>query len=383
MGGRMKLVITHTNLNERGGAERVILKIAQHYDAKLIVAGYARDRTFSEFKDLDVSVLGAGHSVKVLPPRVANAVRYGFTFFGTKLKEEYDVINAHTSPSEWIRTRNPRVVWYCHSPPRELYDLKETNVAVRRRSAMESALYGITSRIYKVQEHSVLRKLEAVATNSANTNARMVRYLGRGGTVINPGVDYKDFSNTGDGRYFLYNSRISKQKRQDYVIRAFQRFLSSSKEKGYKLIISGALTDRYSDFAEYYRGLRSMHARNVIFKLNPSNAEVARLNAHSTAVLFSAINEDFGIVPLEGMASYKPVISVNEGGPKEIIVNGKTGFLVDSPERMAERMRFIVEHPKIAEQMGRAGRRRVEEKYSWRAFFAKFDPILRKVSRMS
>lgn len=378
----MKLIITHTNLNEFGGAERVILRIAQRYKAKILVAGYSKDKTFSGFKDLDVSVIGSRPSGGVLPPRVSNAIHYGFTFFGAKIREDYDVINAHTSPSEWVRTRNSRVLWYCHSPPRELYDFRETGVRVRERSALESALYGVTSRIYSAQEHFIVRRLEAIATNSANTNGRLVRYLGRGGTVISPGVDYKRFHKGGDGRYFIYHSRISEQKRQAYAIEAFERFLAASKDKRYRLIISGAFTNRYADFAQYYEKLKAMRAKNVVFRLNPSDAETARLYAGSTAALFGAINEDFGIVPLEAMASSKPVVSVNEGGPKEIIVDGKTGFLVDSPEQMAKKMQFIAEHPKVAQQMGREGRRRVESYYSWEAFFGKFDPIVRKVSKM-
>ena len=85
----------------------------------------------------------------------------------------------------------------------------------------------------------------------------------------------------------------------------------------YKLVLAGSLSRRYSDFEEYYNRLKAMRAKNVVFRLNPTNREIGELYSRCTAVLFTAINEDFGIVPLEGMASYKPVISVNEGGSKE------------------------------------------------------------------
>ncbi|HVA83096.1 MAG TPA: glycosyltransferase, partial [Candidatus Aquilonibacter sp.] len=120
---------------------------------------------------------------------------------------------------------------------------------------------------------------------------------------------------------------------------------------------------------------------NVIFKLHTSDAEVRKLYANSTAVLFAAINEDFGIVPIEAMASEKVLISVNEGGPRETVVNGKTGFLVESPEEMAEKMKFVVEHKALAEKMGKEARKRVEEKYTWPAFFKKFDRMAKEVSK--
>ncbi|MGI0133609.1 MAG: hypothetical protein ACREBW_01450, partial [Candidatus Micrarchaeaceae archaeon] len=161
----MKLVITQNALNEKGGAERVILKIAQKYDAKIYTLNYNKEGTFEEFKALDVELLGKKLPLlDTLPSRVSNAVNYGYRFFTAKIPDEYDVINAHMSPSEWIRNRNPRVLWYCHTPPREIYDLK--NVSVRKRSAKEQALYKTLSVIYKTTETRILKAVEGIATNS-------------------------------------------------------------------------------------------------------------------------------------------------------------------------------------------------------------------------
>jgi glycosyltransferase involved in cell wall biosynthesis len=377
----MKLIIAHHNLNERGGAERVILKIAQHYGAKIYTFGYDPKSTFDEFKDIDIHVIGRKSKLnKVLPERVSNAVHYGIGFYRVKVKEDYDVINAHASPSEWIRNKNKRVLWYCHTPPREVYDLR--SAGVRKKSMTEEMLYGAFSRIYNIEERKIVRRLEAIATNSETTNKRLVRYLSRGATVINPGVDYDKFADRGDDKYFLYPSRISQQKRQEYVMEAFDRFMKMTKDSSYKLIIAGSVSKRYPDFAGYFEKLKAMKIKNVVFKQNPSDKELEGLYSRSTAVLFSAINEDYGLVPLEGMASSKPVISVNEGGPKETILDGKTGFLVNSPKEMAERMQFLAEHESSAEEMGRAGRSRVVAEYSWNSFFKKFDPLARKVSKM-
>ena len=124
-----------------------------------------------------------------------------------------------------------------------------------------------------------------------------------------------------------------------------------------------------------------MHARNVVFKLNPSDAQVRSLYANCTALLFTPINEDFGIVPLEAMASSKAVIAVNEGGPSETVLQGKTGFLIDSQSGMARKMLFLAEHRSAAEEMGRQGRHRVEQAYSWGNFFRGFDALARNVAK--
>ncbi len=377
----MRLLIAQHNINERGGAEKVILKIAQRYDATIYTLGYNKEGTFDEFKNVDINVFSSkGKLSNLFPPRVANAIYYGYNFYNLKITEDYDVINPHMSPSEWIRNKNPRVLWYCHTPPRELYDPTVANL--RQRPFKEKLLYRYLSKIYGGMEKKLVKKIEAIATNSENTKGRIKRALGAPSTVINPGIEYKDFSNKGDDKYFLYPSRIAEQKRQEYTIEAFERFARMNKGN-YKLVLAGGLSSRYADFEEYYKKLKAMKAKNVIFKLNPTNKELRELYSRCTAVLVSAINEDFGIVPLEGMASSKPVISVNEGGFRETIVNRKTGFLVKSPGEMAEKMDFVVQHSSIAAKMGKDGRKRVERNYSWNKFFKGFDKLAREVSKSS
>lgn len=377
----MKLVLTQHSINDRGGAERVILKIAQRYDATIYTLGYDPKGTFEEFKDLNIKIFKERRSTgNMLPKRVSNALHYGYGFYNLKIKEDYDVINSHMSPSEWVRNKNPRVLWYCHTPPRELYDPTVANL--RKKSFGESILYKGFGRVYTNIENGVVRKIEAIATNSGITQGRIKRVFGRDAEIINPGIDYESFYNKGDGKYFIYPSRIAKQKRQDYAIEAFSMLTKDRRYRDYKLILAGNMSERYADFKEYYERLKAMNVRNVIFMPNPSDAELREAYSRSTAVLFAAINEDYGIVPLEGMASYKPVISVNEGGPTETIINGKTGFLVNSPNEMAKKMALVAENGKLAEAMGKEGRKRVEKRYSWNAFFTKFDRLLRKVSKM-
>ena len=68
----MKLLITQHNINEFGGAERVLLKIAQQYDATIYTLGYDKNSTFEGFKDIEISVFGKkGRMSKLLPERVS------------------------------------------------------------------------------------------------------------------------------------------------------------------------------------------------------------------------------------------------------------------------------------------------------------------------
>jgi alpha-1,3/alpha-1,6-mannosyltransferase len=117
--------------------------------------------------------------------------------------------------------------------------------------------------------------------------------------------------------------------------------------------------------------------------LDVPNKKLVDLFSRCYSVLYSPVNEDFGIIPLEAMASGKPCIAVNEGGPKEVVLNNKTGFLVDSEADMARKMSLIASNPDKAERMGRAGRRLARSKYSWKAFMKRFRVRLREACKRS
>ncbi len=376
----MKLILLQPYLNLRGGVERVILKVAQHYGASIYTLEYERDKVFPEYEDIDVKVIGKDVPLSDrLPYRASQGFRYGYNFYNIKIKEDYDVLNPHISPSEWIRHKNERVLWYCHTPPREVYDLYETRM--QNRSTKEKLIYAALVGTYKMIAKGITKNIEQIATNSNTTRGRITKYYGREATVINPGIDAKEFSNEGDDRYFLYPSRIVVNKRQDYVIIAFRQFSKLAKNRKYRLIIAGTLS-KDPEHQKYMDKLKEMSkGLNVSFKTNVTDRELKKLYSSATAVLFAAINEDYGFIPLEAMSSSKPIISVAEGGPKETVLNGKTGFLVNSPAEMAASMSRIAEDADAAERMGREGRKLVERRYTWEQFFDKFDTALRAASK--
>jgi glycosyltransferase involved in cell wall biosynthesis len=379
-GDGLKLVMAQSNLTLFGGGERVVLKIAQRYGAKIYTAEYNPRTTFPEFRDLDVEVVGSKSFAGALPyGRVMQGLNYGLSFFNYRIKDDYDVINAHMAPSHWIRNRNERVVWYCHTPLRDVYDLYKFRLSLKK--AYQKPVYVLGAGAVRAMDRGVTKKIEYIFANSANTRSRVARYYGRDAEVLNGGVDYGLYRDGGDGKYFFYPSRMSPNKRQEYAIRAFEAF--KRRRKGYRLVLAGPVSkDR--QFSSYYQDKIVPLARrvgDVEILGGVSDRRYRNLLSRATAVLYPPIDEDYGLVPLEGMASGKPVIAVNEGGPRDTIINGRTGFLVNGESEMAERMLYVSEHD--MSKMGRSGMRRVRERYSWRSFFRVFDARIRKVAKRS
>ena len=114
----MDLIIAQPFLNQKGGVERVVLEIAKKFNPTIYSIVYEKEKTFSEFKEFEILILPK--SAAEMPffflhgdERRSNAVVAGFRYYSFKIKENYDVINAQGTPSEWIRNKNERVCWYC------------------------------------------------------------------------------------------------------------------------------------------------------------------------------------------------------------------------------------------------------------------------------
>lgn len=101
-----------------------------------------------------------------------------------------------------------------------------------------------------------------------------------------------------------------------------------------------------------------------ILKLAPAaNRTINALQRAATIVIQKSLKEGFGLTVTEALWKAKPVIGGNVGGIRLQIVDHKTGFLVNTPEGAANRIRYLLEHPEVMEAMGEKARWFVKEKF--------------------
>lgn len=93
--------------------------------------------------------------------------------------------------------------------------------------------------------------------------------------------------------------------------------------------------------------------------------------------------EPFGLVPLEAMASGKPIVATRSGGLIESVVDGVTGFLIPKEDAslLADRLTALLARPGLAARMGRAGRRHVEEHFTRSRMATEVEAIYRTAAR--
>jgi glycogen synthase len=105
--------------------------------------------------------------------------------------------------------------------------------------------------------------------------------------------------------------------------------------------------------------------------------EVIQLYSHAAVFACPSVYEPFGLINLEAMACETPVVASAVGGILEVVEDGRTGLLVPpaSPDDLAAAIRRVLEDRGFARALGVAGRRRVEERFSWTSVAARTEQV--------
>lgn len=102
---------------------------------------------------------------------------------------------------------------------------------------------------------------------------------------------------------------------------------------------------------------------HILFLPPDSHRTINALQRAADVILQKSLKEGFGLTVTEALWKSKPVIGGNCGGIRLQVINYHTGFLVDTPEGAAERIRFLLQNPTFIQEMGEKGRRFVHDNF--------------------
>jgi glycosyltransferase involved in cell wall biosynthesis len=378
----MKPAIYYPWVYVKGCAERTILELMSRsrHDWTLYTNHYARDLTFPEFGGLDVREL---RHISVRRS-IVDVARAGVTLLTQRIDAaEHDslyVVSEGLGNLVALRSRLPTSC-ICLTPLKIMYDPVTRAQYFERGRKLHQR---IATRVYARVERPAWERYVRVFCNSAET-ARRVADAGlveHGRLeVVHHGVDLERFR--ADERrqpYFLVPGRIMWTKNIEMAIRAWHQFKPSPADNVFRLVIAGMV---HAKSRGYLRELRNIAQGrpDVEFIDSPTDERLTDLYASCHAVVFPPRNEDFGLVPLEAMASGKPVLAVDRGGPRETIVDGHTGLLLpDSPSAFAHAMRTIAAlSERELDTMAEHGRARASQ-FPWHRFVDRIDEHVEEVA---
>lgn len=173
--------------------------------------------------------------------------------------------------------------------------------------------------------------MDVLVCNSQTVRRRIRRYLHRDAIVIYPPCETSLYSYRGQKNFYLSVARLDRLKRVDRIIEAFRRM----PEKRLVVVSAGPEEKHLRRLGE---GLP-----NVVFLGTVGEDVLLELLGTCIAVIYIPKEEDFGMVPLEAMASGKPVIGVREGGVAESVIHEQTGLLLE-PDSSVETLMDAVKN---------------------------------------
>lgn len=298
----------------RGGAERVLTVMQQHWGSDVCV-GFSRVDSFGEeIPPQHLIDLGADHSWA--PLKMAMVLR-AFEQEGERIAQRYPVRVYAGSYS--ILGHRPhhegRALYYCHTPPRFLYDLRDHYA--KTLPPWQRPLLAALRAWLQPRYEAAVKSMHTVLANSRNVQQRLKTFLDIDSQVVYPPVDTDRFKWINDGDYYLSTSRLEPLKRVDVLIDAFKTMPHQ------KLVVAsgGSEFERLKQLAA--------GAANIHFTGWATDEQLCRFIGECRATLYVPKDEDFGMSPVESMAAGKPVIGVAEGGLLETVQHGETGLLLE------------------------------------------------------
>lgn len=210
--------------------------------------------------------------------------------------------------------------------------------------------------------------------------------------VIYNGIDLEQYQYTEDRTalrtygvdeskpYVLFVGRITRQKGVTHLVEATQ-YLPA----GTQVVLCAGAPDTpeiATEMRDKVEAARAAGANIVWIEKMVTKAEAIQLYSHCAVFCCPSVYEPFGIINLEAMACRAPVVASATGGILEVVVEGETGHLVpftadpvtsfptdktQFARDLAAPITALLQNPGEAKRMGEAGRKRVEEHFSWTA----------------
>ncbi|MBI3979504.1 MAG: glycosyltransferase [Chloroflexi bacterium] len=320
----MKVALVHDWLNQYGGAERVLEVLHDLFpQAPIYTSIYEPAAMPASYRAWDIRTSWLQRIPLVRRAHQPFLPCYPLAFEQFDLSE-YDVVLSNSSGfCHGVLTRPETAhLNYCLTPPRYLWDtahyVQREGLGRVARAALAPALTGL--RVWDVLAST---RVDAFAGISKAVVARIAKYYRRDAELIYPPVETRRLDMAAEpGAFFLIVSRLVPYKRVDLAVRACSHL-------GVPLVVVGDGRDRPA--------LERLAGPTIQFRGRAGGDEVRHLLATCRAFLFPG-EEDFGIAPIEAMASGRPVIAFKAGGALETVLPGETGEFFAEPtvESLAE-----------------------------------------------
>jgi glycosyltransferase involved in cell wall biosynthesis len=312
----MKVAIVHYWLVQMRGGEKVVEALCEMFpDADIFTHAYDPSQISATIKRHRIRTTFIGRL-----PRAVRLYQAYLPLMPLALEQldlrDYDlVISSESGPAKGVLTRPDAChICYCHTPMRYIWNMYNEYRATAN-PLLRAIIPLLASPLRKWDVLSAAR-VDSFVSNSHNVAQRVTKYYRRASTVIHPPVDVDHFRPTPLGEeqgFYLCAGQLVSYKQTSLAIDACNRL-------GRQLVVVGEGSQRDE--------LTRLAGPTVHFTGRLSDEALRAYYGQCRALIFPG-EEDFGIVPVEAMASGRPVIAFGRGGATETVVPGVTGILFE------------------------------------------------------
>jgi glycosyltransferase involved in cell wall biosynthesis len=319
-------------------------------DAKLKISGITMDYFRNRYWNAIFDYIRQAPLQKLIPPSVDIVCCFG---------------PAITLAKTIQRKMEKPVLYFCYEPPRFLYT---DRAVIRKGLGPASFLLDPLIGLYKQRDKRLVQNVDQILCNSQFGRSKIREIYNRDAQVITHGLDpyvpstkretlRSRFGFSQDDIVVITVNFLHPRKRVDLFLKAIEKAqLKVPRIKGLvvgtgpeKEILQSQTSPELARFAGFV-----------------PEQELSEHYQAADIYMHTASQETFGLSVIEASGNKLPVISVQEGGPTETVLHGKTGMLCEAtPEALATALMKLAEDDALRKAMGDDGFRFVRAKYSW------------------
>ncbi|MEM3872606.1 MAG: glycosyltransferase family 4 protein [Nitrososphaeria archaeon] len=347
-------------------------KILVNKGHKITVISYKhpkhlQNEILSGIKILRIGLFPIGGVQPYFKRAIVNA--FGIIVNGLKLK--YDILFVNQTfpllPSYLVSKIKRKPIFAV------FHDIYGLQFSLKEKGLIKGLIRGIVELI------SIKLNYDIILTVSESTKKKLVKVGMKVNKifVVGGGVDLRKIDSVNEQKSskptILYVGRLVRLKKVENLLLAFKKVITKVPDAELYIVGSGPEEGKLKNLAKEL-DLTS----KVFFTGYVTEEEKIRLMKKAWILVQPSIAEGFGLVLVEANACKTPVIAVDSGGPREVIREGRTGFLIqpNNIKQLAEKIIEILGDKNRVLKMGEEGRKVVEENYTWEKVAEKIEKII-------
>ncbi|MBI4008813.1 glycosyltransferase [Candidatus Roizmanbacteria bacterium] len=364
----MKIALVHDQLQEFGGAERVLVSLKKIFPQADVFTSFYNPQTLgvhqTHFKNVKINSSWADKLPFV--KKFYSPLRFITPWIWESFDfSSYDVVISSSGSymSKGIITRPETIhICYLHHQPRYLYYYE---TAVEWQKYLTFRVYGhLINHELRQWDYVSSQRVDYFIANSEETKKRIQKFYRCDSTVIYPPVNVPKTvttfrrpseSRTLNPNYYITVSRLARAKHVEVLIKAANKMKLTLK------IVGVGRDDKY---------LKSISGDTVELLGNLTDQSLGYLYKNAEASLYSGVDEEFGIAAVEAMGYGLPIIAFASGGLKETVKDGINGYLFDKldPLDLSKKIKQLESLSKEKYIEMRKNARKESEKYGFDIF---------------